>query len=874
MLACGSDGAFCAGVLALFPPFISAAVPVPDFPPSDALLQTLLHVSLTAVHLVRPLYGPDGVETIDFALEYLNPAGQRMTGLPEHPGGTVLTRFPHAIASGIFEYYRRVFESGETSTYEANYQVDGLDNYFHFAAQPCGEVLVVSFNDTADHNRSAVEQDLRDSQTRERAARADTERERTLLQAVLMQASVAIGLFWGDNQVVAVANDLLCAMWGYAPAQVLGRPLLEGVPELCGQGFTEIIAEVTRTQVPFVGPEMPAQLLYKGIRATHFFNFVFQPLYDESGALVGVLVIAIDATEQVRNRQQVQALNEEMAAVNGALQAANEEFLLHNAELARTQAQLRLLNEQLEARVLERTQAAQIARAEAEKQQTELQQILTQAPVAIAVFRGSDYIIELANPTVCALWGRTTAQTLGTPLFALLPEIKGQGFKELLDGVMATGVAYTANEVPSVLNRQGQRDTVYWSFVYHPLRAADGQITGVIVVASDVSEQVAARRAVEVSEHQFRTFLESIPQMTWTSLSTGEAKSFNQRWHTYTGLNFEQTRDWGWQAVVHPDDLANTVRQFMHSVRTGDVFAAEQRYRRADGTYRWHLSRAVPLRDETGQVILWVGTATDIDEQVAARHVVEESKQCAQALADRLLLANKQLLCTNQDLDNFIYTASHDLKAPISNLDGLLHVLREQLSAEVRQDEAVESLLGMMQRSIERFQLTIVQLTDLTKLQQAYAQPAEAIDLAVMVEAVRLDLAPLLAEAGAQLTVDVAACPTVLFAPKNLRSIVYNLLSNAVKYRDSGRTPVVQLRAHREAGAEANVVLEVQDNGLGLDTAQQAKLFGMFQRLHAHVEGSGVGLYMVKKIVENAGGTVAVRSEPGVGSTFIVRLPG
>ena len=203
-----------------------------------------------------------------------------------------------------------------------------------------------------------------------------------------------------------------------------------------------------------------------------------------------------------------------------------------------------------------------------------------------------------------------------------------------------------------------------------------------------------------------------------------------------------------------------------------------------------------------------------------------------------------------------------------------MHVLREQLPAEVLQDEAVESLLGMMPRSIERFQLTIAQLTDLTKLQQAYAQPAEAIDLAAMVEAVRLDLAPLLAEAGAQPTVDVAACPTVLFAPKNLRSIVYNLLSNAVKYRDSSRAPVVQLRAHREAGAEATVVLEVQDNGLGLDTAQQAKLFGMFQRLHAHVEGSGVGLYMVKKIVENAGGTVSVRSEPGVGSTFIVRLPG
>ena len=100
--------------------------------------------------------------------------------------------------------------------------------------------------------------------------------------------------------------------------------------------------------------------------------------------------------------------------------------------------------------------------------------------------------------------------------------------------------------------------------------------------------------------------------------------------------------------------------------------------------------------------------------------------------------------------------------------------------------------------------------------------------------------------------------------------MVYNLLSNAVKYRAPNRPAVVQLRAHC---TPESVVLEVQDNGLGLNETQQGQLFGMFRRLHIHVEGSGVGLFMVKRLIENAGGTIAVRSQPDAGTTFTVTLP-
>jgi signal transduction histidine kinase len=244
------------------------------------------------------------------------------------------------------------------------------------------------------------------------------------------------------------------------------------------------------------------------------------------------------------------------------------------------------------------------------------------------------------------------------------------------------------------------------------------------------------------------------------------------------------------------------------------------------------------------------------------------------ATNQELLTTNTRLQHTNADLDNFIYTASHDLKAPIANIEGLLLLLRKQLPPETQQAGLMPRILGMMQESIERFQLTISQLADLTRLQQAGARPAEPAQLAAVIEAVRLDLAPLLEATSTHLAVTIGACETVSFAPQHLRSVVYNLLSNAVKYRHPDRVPQVQLRCHPDGQPDGQqVVLEVQDNGLGLSQPQQAQLFTLFQRLHAHVEGSGVGLYMVKRIVENAGGTITVHSELGRGSTFTVVFP-
>ncbi|RZK92921.1 MAG: HAMP domain-containing histidine kinase, partial [Hymenobacter sp.] len=274
-----------------------------------------------------------------------------------------------------------------------------------------------------------------------------------------------------------------------------------------------------------------------------------------------------------------------------------------------------------------------------------------------------------------------------------------------------------------------------------------------------------------------------------------------------------------------------------------------------------------------------VCVATEVTAQVMARQQVHALNEALATTNAAMLTTNEELQHTNQrltrtndDLDTFVYSASHDLKSPITNIEGLLLALRKQLRPVDQQPTLVPRLLDMMDGAVRRFQQTLGHLTDVTRLQQAMLdQPAEAVDLAALAEDVRLDMLPELTAAGATLSMDLAACPTVYFAAKNLRSILYNLLSNAVKYRAPDRLPVVEVRCY--PAAPGQVVLEVKDNGLGLTEQQQSELFRLFRRLHHHVPGSGVGLYMVKKMVENAGGTLAVQSEPGVGSTFTVLLP-
>lgn len=672
------------------------------------LLQALLDAALTGFLLLRPVLAADGPEPVDFTYVHLNPAAQRMLRLPAQPAETFLTLYPHAEEAGIFAFYREAYLTNAPRQDQFYYQRDGLDNYFHLSVRRSNDLLLVSFTDTADQDRSDVEQALRDSQVREQAARAEAERQRGELQRVFEQSPIAIAVYRGPQYVIELANPTVARLWGRTQAQLLGKGLFEALPEVAGMGYEELLDGVMSTGVPHVAHAMEAVHEREGRRDTVYWDFVYVPMYESDGSIYGAMVVATEVTGQVQARREVENLNRE-----------------------------------LESRVQERTRQLEL-------QQGLLHQILRQVPSAIATLVGPEHRFSFFNEPYHHLSGQRA--TLDVTVAEALPEVVDQGFVALLDRVYRTGEPFTGTDTPVQLHNPltGQPEQRYIDFTYQPLADHLNQPQGVLAFIVDVTDKVRARQQVQ-----------------------------------------------------------------------------------------------------------------RLNEELAA--INAEMK----ATNHELNAANARLIRTNTDLDTFVYTASHDLKAPIANIEGLLDTLRDYLPP-ADAEPMVPRLLDMMHGAVTRFQQTVGHLTNISRLQYAQAQPAEALVLATVVEDVRLDLAPLLAATQARLLLDIDACPTVYFSPKDLRSILYNLLSNALKYCSPARRPVVQLSAYCPAG---QLVLRVEDNGLGLSEQQQRKLFTLFRRLHNHVEGSGVGLYMIKRIVENAGGSIAVESEPDRGSVFLVTLP-
>jgi len=228
---------------------------------------------------------------------------------------------------------------------------------------------------------------------------------------------------------------------------------------------------------------------------------------------------------------------------------------------------------------------------------------------------------------------------------------------------------------------------------------------------------------------------------------------------------------------------------------------------------------------------------------------------------------NLELKKTNNDLDNFIYTASHDLKAPIANLEALISVLDKKLKGRIQENE--RALFDMIGISISKFNKTISDLTEITKVQKIADDEMESVSFEEISEDVKIDIQKLIHDSKVNLEEEYQV-DAIIYAKKNIRSIFYNFMSNALKYRASDRKAELKIRSYQKDGY---IILEFEDNGLGIIKEQQSKLFTMFKRFHSHVEGSGIGLYIVKRIIENNGGKIEVDSEVGRGTTFKIFFP-
>lgn len=229
--------------------------------------------------------------------------------------------------------------------------------------------------------------------------------------------------------------------------------------------------------------------------------------------------------------------------------------------------------------------------------------------------------------------------------------------------------------------------------------------------------------------------------------------------------------------------------------------------------------------------------------------------------------SNAELLKINKDLDNFIYTASHDLRAPISNIEGLIHALKDE---KTYLDESTKHLIDLMYESVEKFKNTIADLTEISKIQKAEGDFQEIVGFESTLHETQTAIQDLIATTHTQIGFNFSECPQINFSKKNLKSIFYNLISNSVKYAYPHRSPIITLKTEMNT---KYCILTVTDNGMGIADDKMSRIFSMFKRLHDHVEGSGIGLYIVKRIMENANGKIEVTSEINKGTEFKLFFP-
>ncbi|MDB5240987.1 MAG: hypothetical protein JWP57_1612 [Spirosoma sp.] len=392
---------------------------------------------------------------------------------------------------------------------------------------------------------------------------------------------------------------------------------------------------------------------------------------------------------------------------------------------------------------------------------------------------------------------------------------------------------------------------------------------------------------LRLSEQQYRQMTNSLPLLIFSLTSNNELLYVNQGLTTFTGKTLSELNREGWLNIFHPDDRPAVRMAWADSVATGLPFRGEWRVQRGyTDDHVWHLVSATPLRDAAQQVLHWNGFLADINAQKVVEQTMRDNEELRQAQnqletsQQQLAVNNSELSRSNTELAQFAYVASHDLQEPLRKIQSFSTMLTEQYGPAL--DPAAQDIIRRMQAATGRMQELIRGLLAYSRLNTE--KPSfRSVPLNPLVNEILSDLETAINDR--QATVKVGVLPDVRGNAIQLRQLFQNLLSNALKFTPLDRAPSVQISASLFSPEQmqalfpnalgAYLSISVEDNGIGFEQKYADRIFNLFQRLHGRSEfaGTGIGLAVCKKVVENHAGYLSARSRPGLGSTFRVYLP-
>ncbi|MBD5656067.1 MAG: response regulator, partial [Candidatus Eremiobacteraeota bacterium] len=422
--------------------------------------------------------------------------------------------------------------------------------------------------------------------------------------------------------------------------------------------------------------------------------------------------------------------------------------------------------------------------------------------------------------------------------------------------------ALTAARAGSIGTYQGRlrgahRTPQWWDVVVTPIMNVAGTPTQLLAVSRNITRQKDHESSLEAIAARYRAFADAIPAIAFTATAKGTLDFVNDRWIQYSGMSSQVSLERGLVDVTHPGEASTLTEDWFDAIERGLAPETETRLRRAaDGVYRWHLIRAVPIRNSDGKVVQWFGTGTDIDDQKRAEAAIVEARDAALQAA----LVKSQ----------FVATMSHEIRTPISGVIGMAELLLiTRLSDEQREYASVvrdsgQSLLRVVNDILDYSKL------DAGKLQLESVE----FDVASQVRSVAALLRAQIELKRIELTmrVDPDVASSVIGDPGRVRQILVNLVGNAVKFTPAGGRVDVHVASVVSNSGPTRLRFAVEDNGVGIAANVQSRLFEAFSQGDGSTTrkygGTGLGLSICKQLVELMGGTIGLQSELGRGSIF------
>ncbi|MFB9056320.1 PAS domain-containing protein [Mariniflexile ostreae] len=641
-------------------------------------------------------------------------------------------------------------------------------------------------------------------------AKQKVEESERRFRDVVKQAPLGITILRGFENIIEMANESYLQIIDHTEEQFVGKPLFDTLPET-KEVMGPIIADIYKTGNAFYGYEFPVILNRRGKTETGYYNFVYHPL-KEDNAISGIMVIATEVTAMVKAKHIIEENEEKLNLIIEASELGVFDVNLKTNDIVVSDRCYEILGFSPEADLTHEDLVTHIHPDD--------------LPIRKEAFEKA-FVTGTLRYQSRVLWEDHSTRWI---------DAKGKVF-------------FDENHVPERL----------------------------LGTVRDITEEKNFQQQLLDREEKFSLLADSIPQQVWTADPEGNLNYFNQTVLDYSGFTLKHLTNNGWLDMVHPEDRAENIKQWTQSIRTGEDFLIEHRFRKHNGDYRWQLSRAVPQKDPSGTIKMWVGSSTDIQEQ---KMFTTELENMVKMRTNELQQKNIDLEKMNKELQSFVYISSHDLQEPLRKIQTFSSRIIETEYATL--SDTGKRHFSRMQKSAHRMQNLIQDLIaySRTNVQEIKFEVIEFIDI---IEDVKETLSEELEQND--VTFKLTNLCAIKVIPVQFKQVMLNLISNSIKFVKTGHAVTIEINSENIKGHKTGIEtlsdnknychIRFSDNGIGFEQQYNKKIFEVFQRLHNKEDyaGTGIGLAIVKRIIENHEGAIVATSEHNEGAVFDIYIP-